>query len=491
MPAATVTVHSHLQLDVRQLGDDLRVDLQQQLTRANPDRLRAQAAGRPCHHLPAMVHLWGQRGDQLLLPRGAVQLLRQRAAAHSVALLWRSEVVSRSTQQVPLDDLPLQLRAYQRDGVQALLRGVQGYLRAPCGAGKTVMGASALVASGEPGLVLVHTHDLLEQWVGLLRAWDYSVRAVAGGRLAGLRTPLRVRGGVPEFAVATVQTLTRAGAEATTLLRSCGAVLLDEAHHAPASTFAALLQQLPARFRWGVTATPERDDGWTFALPLVIGPELWGVGMQQLVRDGHLMRPQLLRVHSGARLDLAAASPGGQLQIARCVNQLASDRTRQQLLLDLCQLLAERGRTVLLLVPRVQQAHRLAQALGGRGVLALAVTSRVGKGLRQQRLAQVRAGQVQVLVATQLADEGLDVPGLDALVVASTGRAAGRAVQRIGRVMRVADGKAQPLVIDVVDPTPFKGQAGARARAYLQQLGLVAPPAIARSDLFDHLDRVA
>ena len=458
MPAATVTVHSHLQLDVRQLGDDLRLDLQQQLTRANPDRLRAQARGRPCYQLPAMVHLWEQRGQHLLLPRGAVQLLRQRAAAHGVALLWSSEVVSRSTQQVPLGDLPLELRSYQRDGVQALLRGVQGYLRAPCGSGKTVMGASALVASGEPGLVLVHTLDLLEQWAGLLRGWDYRVRVVAGGRMAGLGTPLRVRGGVPEFAVATVRTLTQAGAQASTLLRSCGAVLLDEAHHAPASTFSGLLQQLPARYRWGVTATPEREDGWTFALPLVIGPELWRVEMQELVRAGHLLRPQLLRVHSGARLDIAAASPGGQLQIARAVNQLASDRTRQQLLLDLCQLLAERGRTVLLLVPRVQQAHRLAQALGARGVVSLAVTSRVGKGLRQQRLAQVRAGQVQVLVATQLADEGLDVPGLDALVLASTGRAAGRAVQRLGRVMRVAEGKGDSLVVDVVDPTPFGGR---------------------------------
>jgi len=336
----------------------------------------------------------------------------------------------------------------------------------------------------------VHTHDLLEQWSSLLRGWGYNVRAVAGGKLAGLRTPLRLSGGVPEFAVATVQTLARAGADASTMLRSCGAVLLDEAHHAPASTFSCLLQQLPARYRWGVTATPQRDDGWTFALPLVIGPELWGVGMQQLVRDGHLLRPQLMRVHSGARLDMGAASPGGKLQIARAVNQLASDRTRQQLLLDLCQLMAERGRTVLLLVPRVQQAHRLAEALGRRGVMSLAVTSRVGKGLRQQRLAQVRAGQVQVLVATQLADEGLDVPGLDALVVASTGRAAGRAVQRLGRVMRVAEGKRQPLVIDVVDPTPFSGQAAARARAYLQQLGLVAPPTITRSSLWDHLDQV-
>lgn len=85
---------------------------------------------------------------------------------------------------------------------------------------------------------------------------------------------------------------------------------------------------------------------------------------------------------------------------------------------------------------------------------------------------------------------GLDVPGLDALVVASTGRAAGRAVQRLGRVMRVAEGKAQPLVVDVVDPTPFGGQAAARARAYLQQLGLAAPPVITRSELWDHLDRV-
>lgn len=431
-----------------------------------------------------MVRLYRQQGDQLLLPRGAVPLLLQVAAQHGLRLQWRSGVVARSTQRIQLEDLPVQLRDYQKAAVQALVMGVQGYIKAPCGAGKTVIGASALVSLGEPGLVLVHTHDLLQQWVQLLRSWGVKVRAVAGGGAGLASTPLRLEAGQPELAVATVQTLVRAGDAAAPLLRSAGAVLLDEAHHAPAGTFRQLLERCPARYRWGVTATPDREDGWDVLLPLVIGPERWSITMAELVRMGWLLMPEILPVYSGANLDPASyrRRGGGQANMALATNMLAKHPGRQQLLLSLAQELTARGRTTLLLVPRRKQAHRLASQLQSLGVMAMAVTSDVSAGLRRQRLRQMREGQLQVLVATQLADEGLDVPCLDALVVASTGRAAGRAVQRIGRVMRLAPGKAKPLVVDVVDPTPFGSQWKARSHAYLTELGVCAPPPTAREN---------
>jgi len=475
---ATVEVGTRLRLDTRQLPARMTDALQQHLTVANPERSKAQRSGRDPDRVPPLVQLFNREGPQLLLPRGALPLLQTQARQHHVPLAWVSHVVSRSTQRVPMDDLHVELRDYQRTAVQALVMGVQGYVKAPCGAGKTIIGASAAICTGEPTLVLVHTHDLLQQWVGLLRSWEYRVRSISGGAKVALRKPLAVENGQPEFAVATVQTLTRAGAAATTLLESAGAVLLDEAHHAPAGTFRSLLERCPARYRWGVTATPKRDDGWDVLLPLVIGPELWSTTMAELVAGGWLMLPRLLPVRSGATLDETAyRSQGGtgRANMAIATNLLAADPDRELLLLRVCTLLAEYGRTVLLLVPRVAQAHRLASLLQAQGVLAMAVTSDVGKGLRRQRLQHLRQRQLQVLVATQLADEGLDVPALDALVVASTGRAAGRAVQRVGRVMRLSPGKGEPLVVDVVDPTPFGSQWQARARAYFSELGIVAP----------------
>jgi len=315
------------------------------------------------------------------------------------------------------------------------------------------------------------------------------VRVIAGGKLRGLRTPLRIRNGVPEIAVATVQTLHSAGSKADTLLNSCGAVLLDEAHHAPASTFSEVIQRCPARFRWGVSATPDREDGWSFALHLVLGGEIFGIGMQELVANGFLMKPTVFRVDSGAQIDIEKNTVRGQVQIARCINDLAGDGRRNNLLVKMSWLLAMRGRTVLLLVPRVEQAHMLAEKICTGFVTAIAVTSKVSKVLRQQRIDQVRNGQIQVLVATQLADEGLDIPNLDALIVASTGRAAGRAIQRIGRVMRVNKGKSKPVVIDVVDPVPFKSQSRARSMTYMRELSIIAPEPFEYASALEDLKR--
>lgn len=487
MPTVTASVGNQLALDTRQLPPAMVVALQQHLTVPNPDRDNARRAGSDPDSVPPLVQLYRMRGPTLEVPRGAVQLVQAQARQHHVQLTWESTVVSRSVQRVPHADLPLPLRPYQRVAVDALVMGVQGYIKAPCGAGKTVIGASAAVCTGEPTLVLVHTRDLLHQWVQLLASWEYRVRSVHGGSVAGLRSPLEVRHGQPEFAVATVQTLARAGAKADTLINSAGAVLLDEAHHAPAGTFRTLLERCPARYRWGVTATPKRDDGWSLLLPLVIGPERWSISMAELVKLGWLLLPKLVPLRSGASLDERSYRQGGRVNMTKATSLLAVDPARERLLLHLGVMLAEADRTVLVLVPRVAQAHRLASQLQGQGVLSMAVTSDVPAGLRRQRLHQLRQRQIQVLVATQLADEGLDVPVLDAVVVASTGRAAGRAVQRIGRVMRLAPDKACPIVVDLVDPAPFGGQWKARAAAYFAELGLVAPRPLDTGEGLAHL----
>jgi len=474
--SVTVRVSARLSLDTRAAPRALLARLARRLTIPNPERRKRARAGLDPAGVDPFARLYHRAGHLLIMPRGAVGIVRSEARRHGVELSWQPAVVSRSAGAVDADSLPLTLRPYQRDAVSALRRGVQGYIVAPCGAGKTVIGASALVLTGEPSLILVHTRDLLSQWTGLLRSWGLTVRTVAGGRRRCLRDPLSVQSGRPEFAVATVQTLERAGESAQTLISSAGAVLLDEAHHAPASTFRRVIESAPARYRWGVTATPDRDDGWGVLLPLLLGPQLWSVSVPELIDGGWLLRPRLVAVDSGA--DVTAERfidpRTGRLDMTGAVTALTVDPSRVALLVELSLQLVRDGRTLLVLVPRRAAAHELSRLLTARGVLAMPVTSDVPGGLRAARIDQLRRGVLRVLVATQLADEGLDVRSLDAMIIASTGRAAGRAVQRIGRAMRVADGKRTPIVVDIVDPIPFIGQWTARRRAYRERVGVCA-----------------
>ena len=75
----------------------------------------------------------------------------------------------------------------------------------------------------------------------------------------------------------------------------------------------------------------------------------------------------------------------------------------------------------------------------------------MSKKKRAAVLEAADSGELRVIFATTVADEGLDLPGLDTVVLTSPTKAMGRVQQRIGRIMRVAENKQTPLVVDCID----------------------------------------
>jgi superfamily II DNA or RNA helicase len=99
------------------------------------------------------------------------------------------------------------------------------------------------------------------------------------------------------------------------------------------------------------------------------------------------------------------------------------------------------------------------------GVSALAVGSLVKKA-RKVVIERMRGGDVRVLFATRLADEGLDIPNLDALVLLTPSRDAARTTQRAGRTLRAVPGKPQPVIYDLVDSQMGLLRSQARTRFF-------------------------
>ena len=462
-----VKVGSYLHLAGRDVPVAMLEELRARLSRTNPERIQRDKLGLSMYDVPAQVTLIKEYGTELLLPRGSLAILRAAARDHSVKLEFVSGVTKNSVGVRSLDQLPIKLRDYQCAAVQLLLTRVQGYVTLPCGGGKTVIGCAAMVTSGEACLILVHSNDLRDQWAKTLQDL-YNVRATI---IKGPFQPLQAG----EIAIGMVQGLHRAGKHAKALYDSVGVVLLDECHHCPATTFLEIIEQIPARHRWGLTATPDRPDGWGFLLPMVIGPEVYRLSTQELLEKGHLVQPVVVPIRTGINLNLDAMTIKGRLNMGRCVSALCSNDIRNKLLVDLCEMGANNGRVVMLLVPRVKMAHSIANRLQALDIDAAPITGHVAKQIRASRLRALRSGTIQVIVATQLADEGLDIPTLDMLVIASTGRAAGRAVQRIGRIMRPSKGKPVPIVVEVIDGGPFASQWRARERAYMESAGITIP----------------
>jgi superfamily II DNA or RNA helicase len=153
------------------------------------------------------------------------------------------------------------------------------------------------------------------------------------------------------------------------------------------------------------------------------------------------------------------------------ITALVRDAKRNSLIFNVISRLLDDGRRILALSQRVEHCEMFYEAMERfrPGAAALAVGKQ--KKERVEGIRRITNGGAQVLFATQLADEGLDAPILDAVVLMTPQRSENRTVQRVGRVLRARDGKEQPIVIDVVDSSIGVLWNQARSRffgAYLQ-----------------------
>ena len=345
-------------------------------------------------------------------------------------------------------------RAYQAQALRAWAdAGGEGVVEAPCGAGKTVIGMSAIVRCPTPALVLVHTGDLVAQWAGVAEQWGVPAEVCAEG--SGLK--------VGRLVIATIQGVSRLPfADVQEWGKGFGLVVTDECHHVPADTWSRTLYALPGRWRLGLTATPDREDGLTPLLHWHNGPTVATIDHADLVEAGVIIAPRVIRIDTGWEPE---AEDWGEM-----LTEATQNDQRNDLLLSTVHKLVANGRHVMIQTERTAHAESLATLLCEAGILAGALHGKVPEKRRAERLAAAARGDLRVITATQLGDEGLDLPILDALVLGVPQRNPGRLEQRIGRVSRARPGKKDALVIDLVDDGSLSRLWWARRKVY-QRLG--------------------
>ena len=328
------------------------------------------------------------------------------------------------------------LRGYQREALAAWWKRKAGIIVAPCGAGKTAIGLTAVLHLPTPALVLVHTGDLLRQWRERAEALGIEVKTVSEGN-----GPVRAR-----LVIATMQTLAlwpfwqlaEWGA-------GFGLVIVDEAHHVPCATLTDVLYELPGRYRLGLTATPTRADGLTPILLGHMGPIRAEVSRQALAEAGAIIVPRIERIAT-------AWTPDAEADYVQMVTAATEDDARNIQIADLAATAVQAGRHVLIQTERVEHAKALSRLIGDRhGLGSVAVYGALGAKARALALSQVASGACPILIATQLADEGLDLPILDTLILGVPQRNAARLEQRVGRIARPAPGKVDAIVYDLLD----------------------------------------
>lgn len=426
------TIAADLRVDAVSLTAEHRSALATALAYRNPEHEQAERMGdaRALRILPPFLSALRVDGAQLVMPRATGSILAGIVGREIVRFEDRRVLAPLPESLAPRGEL----RRYQARVVSGMLRG-SGVATMPTGAGKTVTALHLIAAAGQCALVLVMSRDLGEQWVRAIR------------EVLGFEAPLCAAGRVElaPIVVALVQTL--AVPERLALVRDrFGTVVFDEAQHVPAGTALAVLGGLPARNRWAVSATPVRADGLDVLTRWHVGPVRGSVSIAELQAAGYLALPRYVQVATNYTTNLDASS-----EFTNVVTEAAGDPGRNAMIADRIAADCRGGVVGLALVARVSAVAELVELLSARGCRAIGISGASSPAVRRKALDATRAGAVDALVATTIADEGLDVPILQNLYLAANSKAEGRMLQRIGRVLRPHPAKGAPLIVDFVD----------------------------------------
>jgi superfamily II DNA or RNA helicase len=377
-----------------------------------------------------VLRVWREHGEWLVIPRELLPAVRARIPDLRVQ---DRRLLLPSRDFIWLGNL----YDYQRLALHRLRAQGGGTLVAPPGAGKTEIALAFAASTRQPTLWLVHSLDLVRQTYERARRL-FSLPEGAFGMLTEQEKSIGTH-----LTIATVQTLAKFPDLRRMVGRRHGCVICDEAHHLPALSFLKVMYSCPGRYRLACTATPDRTDGLGPVIDAVMGPAV-EVPVSALVRAGRLMRPQVRVIYTSF-----AGTPDDGWEAFQKARAL--DDRRNALVVRLAAWEARLGRRVLIVVERVDHARLLTRLARQAGVPSSYVVGAVSTERRRTLLAALIAAPGRILVATKLADEGLDLPQLDCLILAAAGRSPLRLQQQLGRVMRVYPGKRSAVVYDLAD----------------------------------------
>lgn len=354
------------------------------------------------------------------------------------------------------------LRPYQLDAVRALQSDIQGTVIIATGGGKTYAGLGCLQAAGRSTLIGVHTTDLLDQWrADIVDELGIEPGVVANGKFTWSE----------EITVAMVQTLANCAHDEPWLSRF-GMFMLDECHHAPASTFLSLICSMPAKFRVGLTATIDRDDQMTPFIEWSFGRRLVEVSANKLIDMGFLLRPTVIPIITTFTFEFKGHQ---SRRVPALQKAICKDVDRNILIATTAVRDAKDGESVVILTNDKDHCDVLAEYCKTLGFPAKVITSKVKKKFRRGALADLATGEQRLIIATSLFNEGINIVRLSRIVLALPQRGKVGTTQKLGRIMRPYKDK-KPKIYDLVDVEvkELMGRWSERRQAY-KAIGMDVP----------------
>lgn len=412
----------------------------------NPEYAKKQRMGLWTGNTEKQLYLFYVDGDVLALPCGTGKQVR-RFLTEVTGII--QDLADNGMLEFP-DMVPLY--EYQEAAVSAMKRAGCGILQSPCGSGKTQMGIALAARIGRKTLWLTHTADLLNQSYDRARQYypEETLGKITGGR---------VQIG-SHMTFATVQTLSKLDLEKYKY--EWDVIIVDECHRVSGTPsgmkmFYRVMSRLAARYKYGLSATVHRSDGLIKSTFAILGDIQYKVPDEAVAEK--TMQVEILRRDTGIKTSRSCLDTDGTMVYSKLMEYLTGNVVRCKIIVE--DLIKNRNHFNLVLSDRLGHLHLLQDMLPeelrkSSAMIDGRMTSKKAKADRIQALEDMKAGKKHFLFASfSLAKEGLDIPRLDRLYLATPKKDYAVVTQSIGRIARMCEGKEQPVCYDYVDQIGF------------------------------------
>lgn len=384
-----------------------------------------------------MVYHYKATKGQTTLPRGAWAIIPDKE--YDISDL-------RARPSMPALDFIVDLDTHGQEGqaeaVQAMFREEQGVIVRPPGSGKTQILLSFIAACETRSLVIVPTLDIMQQWM------TYAERAILDIDIGTIQGQSYKIG---HLTLATPNTLKKFVNKGRAFWKQFGCLIIDEVQHGAAQTYEWIVNACPAYYRFGASAAVQRADEMQPLVFFLMGPVIHYQPVRSKVPV--VVSP----IKTGFRFRYR-----GWYDWMPLLDAITKDERRNRIIANIADREVSAGHSVLVLSRRVEQIVRIQEMMTTRRnalLIGSAPQDEYSKGRvkkpnkleRERIIKNFRRGKIKCLLSTQLADEALDVPILDRVILSFPGKASGRIVQQVGRAIRQHPDKESAIIYDCVD----------------------------------------
>lgn len=356
----------------------------------------------------------------------------------------------------------IETREYQDRVHETALREKGGIVKAATGSGKSVMITRLIADTNVKTMVYVIGIDLLYQMketfekmlgtkVGIIGDGHADIKKInictvwtAANALGKKYVPLDDE---DKSKKETIKESSRN--KIVKAIRDAQMAIYDECHMLATDTLQTINSESKAAFyKYGFSGTPWRDDGADLLIEAVCGKTIIEVTASELIHDDYLVQPVIHFIKVPEMDNLPSKYPAIYKQY------IVENETRNNLITKSANKLVDSGRKVLILVKNIRHGEILLEELEQNRVVYF-VRGELDSEERNEIREDFINGKIDIIIASAVYDQGIDLPILDALILAGSGKSSGRALQRLGRVIRRYPNKKDAIVIDFIDHAKY------------------------------------